>query len=97
MTLGLSDDLYIKMNARGKPLTAFENFKAWLVARIGDNPLAAQFDADMNQKWMDFFRRLSREQNISEDEGFDDLFLRFLYLIGFFEACRKLKDRFSAA
>lgn len=25
---GLSDDLYIKMNARGKPLTDFENFKA---------------------------------------------------------------------
>ena len=25
---GLSDDLYIKMNARGKPLTAFEMFKA---------------------------------------------------------------------
>jgi hypothetical protein len=24
----LSDDLYIKMNARGKPLTDFENFKA---------------------------------------------------------------------
>jgi hypothetical protein len=27
---GLSDDLYIKMNARGKPLTTFENFKAKL-------------------------------------------------------------------
>jgi hypothetical protein len=26
--LGLTDDLYIKMNARGKPLTAFETFKA---------------------------------------------------------------------
>lgn len=25
---GLSDDLYIKMNGRGKPLTVFENFKA---------------------------------------------------------------------
>ena len=25
---GLSDDLYIKINARGKPLTAFETFKA---------------------------------------------------------------------
>ncbi len=25
---GLSDDLYVKMNARGKPLTAFETFKA---------------------------------------------------------------------
>lgn len=27
---GLSDDLYIKMNSRGKPLTAFETFKAQL-------------------------------------------------------------------
>ena len=24
----LTDDLYIKMNSRGKPLTPFENFKA---------------------------------------------------------------------
>jgi len=29
--LKLTDDLYIKMNARGKPLTSFENFKADLV------------------------------------------------------------------
>ncbi len=27
---GLTEDLYIKMNSRGKPLTAFENFKAKL-------------------------------------------------------------------
>ena len=31
---GLSDDLYIKMNARGKQLTSFENFKADLVGYI---------------------------------------------------------------
>lgn len=31
---GLSDDLYIKMNARGKQLTAFENFKADIVGFI---------------------------------------------------------------
>lgn len=29
-SFGLSDELYIKMNARGKPLTSFENFKAKL-------------------------------------------------------------------
>lgn len=29
-SFGLTDDLYIKMNARGKPLTAFEHFKAKL-------------------------------------------------------------------
>ena len=32
---GLSDDLYIKMNARGKPLTAFENFKAKFEQTVG--------------------------------------------------------------
>nr|WP_236384404.1 DUF262 domain-containing protein [Pseudomonas gessardii] len=31
---GLSDDLYIKMNARGKPLTSFETFKARLVDHV---------------------------------------------------------------
>ena len=31
---GLSDDLYIKMNARGKPLTSFETFKANLEGAI---------------------------------------------------------------
>lgn len=31
---GLSDDLYITMNARGKALTAFENFKALLENKL---------------------------------------------------------------
>lgn len=30
----LSDDLYVKMNARGKQLSDFENFKAWLFSKI---------------------------------------------------------------
>ena len=33
---GLSDDLYIKMNARGKALSPFENFKADLIGYIRD-------------------------------------------------------------
>lgn len=33
-SFGLSDELYIKMNARGKPLTPFENFKATLEQKI---------------------------------------------------------------
>jgi hypothetical protein len=33
---GLSDDLYIKMNARGKPLTAFETFKARLEQHLNE-------------------------------------------------------------
>lgn len=34
----LADDLYIKMNARGKPLTPFEHFKAQLEAHLADMP-----------------------------------------------------------
>ena len=44
--LPISDDLYIKMNARGKGLTDFENFKADLVAWIqsSENPDSAEFE-----------------------------------------------------
>ena len=38
---GLSDDLYIKMNARGKPLTTFETFKARY-----EQVLKEQFDGE---------------------------------------------------
>ena len=34
--IGLTDDLYIKMNARGKLLTPFENFKASLQKKVED-------------------------------------------------------------
>ena len=38
--MGLTDELYIKMNSRGKPLTQFEHFKAELerkIRRIDEN------------------------------------------------------------
>ena len=67
---GLSDDLYIKMNARGIPLTAFENFKArykQVLAKqfsretrtIGDRslPVDEYFATAMDTKWADFFWR----------------------------------------
>lgn len=41
---GLSDDLYIKMNARGKALTDFENFKARFEKHIKEN----EFEKDLS-------------------------------------------------
>lgn len=65
---GLSDDLYIKMNARGKPLTAFETFKARFeellkglfptgTRRIGEAelPVPVFFERRMDTQWTDFF------------------------------------------
>ena len=65
---GLSDDLYIKMNARGKPLTAFETFKARFEDDLkhlfddapmpqlcGDQPVAKFFAHRIDTAWSDFF------------------------------------------
>ncbi|MDY5858824.1 MAG: DUF262 domain-containing protein [Porphyromonas sp.] len=60
---GLSEDLYIKMNARGLALTPFENFKADLVDYLrpaSDAGSEAQerwlsFIGDLDSKWIDLF------------------------------------------
>ncbi|NCX94814.1 MAG: DUF262 domain-containing protein [Chitinophagia bacterium] len=59
---GLSDDLYIKMNARGKQLTPFENFKASLEGHIRDMkwytanlPTINNFAHRIDTIWTDLF------------------------------------------
>lgn len=66
---GLSDDLYIKMNARGKQLTSFENFKADLIGYITNESLEKSKQKDweelldttkgipimLDTKWTDIF------------------------------------------
>jgi len=54
---GLNDDLYIKMNARGKPLTEFETFKARFEQFLGDKneSLKLEFSKNIDNKWTDFF------------------------------------------
>lgn len=94
---GLTDDLYIKMNARGKPLTPFENFKAWLVRRVAPEPWASDFDLAMDQKWMDLFWRLaSQKRGLPVGQVVDDLYLRFMYVIAFFDACNRIERAYGA-
>lgn len=58
---GLSDDLYIKMNARGKPLTNFENFKAkfeqYITAQKWDEGIETveTFAYKIDTDWTNFF------------------------------------------
>lgn len=55
---GLKDSIYIKMNARGKPLTHFENFKAQLdgyFVKNGEPEFAKEFLNNINGKWSSFF------------------------------------------
>ncbi|RJS61765.1 DUF262 domain-containing protein [Bacillus sp. PK3_68] len=62
-TFHLEDTLYIKMNARGKPLTPFENFKAKLQAYmeqlVSQDKITTHFSKQlllkMDNQWADFF------------------------------------------
>lgn len=57
---GLSDDLYIKMNARGRLLTPFENLKAELQSKVLQNKweegkkVADCFSVKIDTYWTDF-------------------------------------------
>lgn len=81
---GLSDDLYIKMNARGKQLTSFENFKADLIGYItkqaeddpewkelldAKNGIPIMLDTD----WTDIFWK-----NKSKDNKIDEIYFAFI-------------------
>jgi hypothetical protein len=80
---GLSDDLYIKMNARGKPLTAFESFKALLGKRVEDDhweddlDKEAQFAIRVDTRWTDFFWQLCPTEE-SGLKRIDGAFLSFI-------------------
>jgi len=54
----LSDELYVKMNARGKPLSEFENFKSKFESFIEDEKTKAKLD----NEWFDIFWNLHKEE-----------------------------------
>lgn len=73
--IGLTDDLYIKMNARGKLLTAFENFKASLQKKVEDEKWETvtsfqdSFAFKIDTVWTDYFWHQFRKNN-TIDEAF---------------------------
>ncbi|RKW59962.1 MAG: DUF262 domain-containing protein, partial [Prevotella sp.] len=81
---GLSDDLYIKMNARGKQLTMFENFKADLIGYIREQAqdneewkslldIKTGIPISLDTTWMDLFWK-----NRSINNKVDEIYFEFL-------------------
>ena len=71
--MGLTDDLYIKMNSRGKPLTEFEHFKAeWegLVKKLDedDTNLSGELSRKIDTVWTEIFWSYRGSDNIIDDE-----------------------------
>lgn len=90
----LSDELYVKMNARGKPLSTFENFKAEFERYIdfSDNNQeeVAKNKAKMDNNWLNIFwdlsKKLVNEENKHLSEApklADQMFYNFFYNMTF--------------
>ena len=77
--LPVSDDLYIKMNARGKKLTDFENFKADLVAHIQTLDISDKlyYSKQLDGDWTDVFWN-DRKNEDDFDGNIDPLFFMFI-------------------
>jgi hypothetical protein len=87
---GLTDDLYIKMNARGKPLTPFETFKARFEELLeelfpiekrqlgdGEVSVAEFFERRIDTRWTDFFWAYKSLQT----HTFDDAVMNLLVAV----------------
>ena len=76
--MGLTDELYIKMNSRGKPLSEFENFKAELEGELEktDRNRAKSIAMKIDGIWTDLLWHYKGEDNTIDDE-----FLRCFGLI----------------
>lgn len=74
---GLTDDLYIKMNSRGKPLTQFENFKVWFEKK---HPKNTYWKQKIDNDWTNLFWKYKNafKTKSSLDTAIDDEFMQFI-------------------
>lgn len=82
--MGLTDELYIKMNSRGKPLTPFEHFKAELEKEmlLVDEEIANRIIRKFDREWMDlFWSYRNGSMGTGDDDTTDDEFLNYFGFI----------------
>ncbi len=89
----LTDDLYIKMNARGKQLTPFENFKAQYEDYLGrvHPDYRIDFERKIDTKWADLFWNY---RGMDGNDTYDDELSNFIRTI-FAGAYAERKDSSS--
>lgn len=99
--LPVSDDLYIKMNARGKALTDFENFKADFVKYLRQEDIDLEnrenFIRNLDVNWTDVFwdsakKDLGNDFKGNIDEAYYAFFNRFVVN----ELCLKHEQEMSS-
>lgn len=74
---GLSDELYIRMNARGKVLTDFENFKSEFYKILKDYPQLEAIKDKIETSWVENLWPYKEEETYVIDQCFMN-YLRFI-------------------
>jgi len=93
-SLGLSDEIYVKMNARGKELTGFEKFKAWLIKThetlcwSHDTNGSAQWTVLLDGDWLDLFWYFHHNAEKPSDSVSKVYFRTFIALAVNFQASK---------
>lgn len=87
--MGSDEELYIKMNSRGKPLTPFENFKARFEQDISHSPRAKELAHKIDGAWSDLLWPIHGGDFIVDDE-----FMRYIDFIT--EICELREGRLGA-
>lgn len=89
---GLSDDLFIKMNARGKKLSKFENFKAKfednLDEIIHNDEVSDKWKSDIDNEWLDYFWK-KYNNNKDEIKNVEIYMYRYILLVSEMINCKK--------
>ena len=82
--MGLTDELYIKMNSRGKPLSQFEHFKAEFEKqlKLADENLAKRIGSKIDREWTDLLWPYRNSGTGDDnDDTTDDEFLRYFIFV----------------
>ena len=76
--IGLTDELYITMNSRGKPLTDFEHFKAEFKRKLDelDENISNRIIFNIDTKWTDLLWNFRGSDNL-----IDNMFLNYFRFI----------------
>lgn len=84
----LTDELYVKMNSRGKPLSDFENFKAWLDEKLAqlDGFDNSDWSLKLDTTWTDLFWN-----NDNDDYSIDNEMLNFFRGMAMYNYVQKLE------
>ena len=91
---GLSDELYIRMNARGKVLTDFENFKSEFYKILKDYPHLEEVKNKMETNWVENLWPYKKKDTYVIDQCFMN-YLKFLTRCLYFKQAKPRAESYA--